>query len=80
MLEDGFIRDKPWSVKPEMDTAVHLPQFNNSETAIAYYTVCSIFIAILEKFPVLHNLYYRWKFNCTTKLHESQLGSAVTPF
>lgn len=66
------------SQKPDMEAAVYSSQFDKSETAIAYYTVCSTFVLILENVSVLHKSPYKAKFNGVPKLHESQFQRVVT--
>lgn len=44
------------SVKPERNAAVHSPLFHSSVTTNLNSSVCSSFVAFLERLPVLHRL------------------------
>lgn len=65
-------------LKPKMEAAAHSSQFHNTETVIAYCTVYSTFLDIVEKSPVLRKSKYIAHFNRTPRLHKLQFGRTVT--
>lgn len=71
-------RDAVFECNHGTDVAVVPPQFDNSKTEIEIYTFCNTCVVILETFPDLQKLQDKSQFNCQHKLHEPQLGSAVT--
>lgn len=64
-------------MKSEMYAAVYSLQFYNSMAVILTYTVSTIFVVILVKIPVMHNMQSIAWYCCTVLLHNFLLKNAT---
>lgn len=69
---------KVFSVKPEIDKAVHSPQFYSNITATLNCTLCSTLVIKLGKAHVPHQLLFNALLYCINVLYKSNFGDAVT--
>lgn len=76
-VQENHRVQKKTSVKLELDTAVHTPQFYNSITVTQNCTLCSKSLVILGKISALHKSQFLAQLYCTDVLHKLRFQDVV---